>query len=208
MEIYKKEYVYTTKDGRDIEYRILSKRELENITSKYFKENSPNNLYKLHIVETALLISSNLDTLSDEDIENLYNLIIEKSTITKKIIDKIEFSFWVLNDEMFKSDTWKCEVCKEMELQKDRNCPFIKERNNTFMLPFRGKIYRECPIGLIDNDLISKAFLAYRTFDKGILPEKGALIDQTIFFIEVSNLMQSLVNQLEKEEMEKTKKEN
>ena len=199
MEIYpihKLEFSYELKEYQDligytIEYRVLSKKELLNLTSKYYKENTPNNTFKLNVVKTSILPKyyKFIELLSDNTINDLYEKIMKVSEVTTELINELERSFKITNSENLKSDTWNCEVCKARGLQKARNCGFLKDCDDcdkTFQIFVEGELYHQCPLSLIDNNLLQAGYQCYFMYNKGLLPESGGMFDQTMFFNEVA----------------------
>ena len=212
--IYKEKYpveVYKAKNDLRYDvayYRVLTKRELLDLASLYLKENRITPLYKLKVVETALSDKTIINYFSDDDIDNLFKEIIDKSVVSEEELQKIEDLFWVLNDKNLKSSTWNCKECKELGLQASRGCKFLpEEKREEIQIYAGGKLWNYCPIFEVEMNkkLLSNAFEAYRYFDKGTLPESGSVYDQTLGFIEYSSKVASLIKELEARELEKDK---
>ena len=212
--IYKVKYpIQVFLDKEELRYdigyfTILSKRELLDLASLYLKDNKITSLYKLKVVETALSDREIINYLSDKEIDILFEEIMKKSNVTIDEIKKLEDLFWLLNDKNLKSDTWKCENCKELGLQESRGCKFLpKEKREKIQIYAGGKLWDYCPIYEVEQnkELITNAFEAYRLYDKGLLPEQGSIYDQTTGFIEYSNKVASLVKELEARELKKDK---
>lgn len=218
MEIYpinKLEFTYTThiKENSlpiDIEFRVLSKKELLNLHSKYFIQNSPNNNYKFNIVKTSVLpeFKEFINDLSDVEIDNIYKTIINYSTIQVELINKLHESFTIVNHQPLQTETFDCDYCKETGyLQKTRNCGFLtdcKDCNEDFVYVIDGNAYKQCPKSLVDMKLLKAGYDCYYMYNKGLLPESGGMLDQTEFFNEVSvnmfNWLKKFENDLMKQD--------
>jgi len=212
--IYKEKYpveVYKAKNDLRYDvayYRVLTKRELLDLASLYLKDNRITPLYKLKVVETALSNKSIINYFSDDDIDRLFEDIINKSVVSEEDLQKLEDLFWILNDKNLKSETWNCKECKELGLQASRGCKFLpEEKREEIQIYAAGKLWTHCPIyeAETNKELLNNAFEAYRYFDKGMLPESGSVYDQTLGFIEYSSKIHSLIKELEAREIEKDK---
>jgi len=62
-----------------------------------------------------------------------------------------------------------------------------------------GHMYSDCPISHIDNELLQAGYDCYFMYNKGILPEKGGMYDQTEFFNVVALSMYSWIKNLQNE---------
>jgi len=213
--IYKATFVYKFKNTdqvleNEILYTVLSKRELEDAYYKAYNEDKKaldGETYKFYILEYSILPESKvlLDILTEEQEEELFNLILEKSLVEKEVFDKLEELYWLSQADELKSDTFSCDVCRERRLQYSRTCPYEGTKVDDFVFVVGGREYTYCPVyDLNENkDLINTAFKAYLLFDKGTLPEKGGFVDQTFFFTESVILMFALIKQKEEQELQK-----
>ena len=187
-----------------IYYRVLSKRELSDIFSLY-----PTSKYlnMLQVLKVSLSDKEIIDFLSDNEIELLYNEIIEKSTPSETTLNLLNSLFKLQNDNSLQSETWDCEICKERDLQADRACGFLPEdqRSKSFSIYAGGEIHKICPIyKLLQNStLLNTAYEAYRYYRKGLMPEQGGMYDQTIWFIKLALQMDTLIKQQQADDMKK-----
>jgi hypothetical protein len=184
-------YILSSEDIEDtiLTYRVLSKKELLQLQNKYYYEDSPtNNLFKLNIVKTAV-IDFDIDLLPDNVIDDLFVKVLSVSKITQDTLKDLKHSFDITNDKKLRGDTWNCETCKERNLQNSRNCPLLKDKkdcNTDFQMLVNSELYTECPIGLVNQDLLQSAYDCYYMYTKGHLPEEGGMYDQSEFFITVA----------------------
>lgn len=201
--LYLREYFYTTLNGTDISYRALSYKELENIQSKY---TSKYNQTHTITVKTSLDIKEDFSLLNQKDIDILYKLVIDSSTITAEEFRKIEFAVEVVLADSFKDDNFKsCKLCQERKLDLYRNCPLLDVSTHdvgTFYI-VAGKKLEICPMDDVNSPLVNDAFKAHSMYDKGLLPSAGGLYDQPMFFVEVSSLVKGIINNHQAKEMEK-----
>jgi hypothetical protein len=206
--ICKLEYFYILSsdefEDKVITYRVLSKKELLQLQNKYYDENSPtNNLFKLNVVKLSV-IDFDVDYLSDNVIEDLFTEIMKVSKVTNELLKDLQHSFDITNDEKLKGDTWNCEVCKGRNLQYSRNCPFLKDKSKcdtSFQILIQGELYTECPIGLVNQELLQAGYDCYFMYSKGHLPEIGGMYDQTEFFNMVAISMFGWLKAYESEAM-------
>jgi hypothetical protein len=198
-----------------IEYKILSYNQLEYL-NQFPKQQMTKLGYYKTLQEAEVEIETLTETISISELP--YNLI-EK--IAVKIIEESEVfedTYQALLDsyELSKftqgSDTWDCEVCKSKGLDKYRNCALLgnnkkgsKGYQEDFTVRVGKRILRECPINLIDKDIIEIAYEAYSMYDKGLLPCDGGLYDQTRAFVLFSRFID---NEIEKEKLKEMKKQN
>jgi len=192
----------------DIIYRVLSRKELLNLQNMFYKENSQNNYFKIKLVEQSLVNKNLINEMSDEQINFLYEKIIDISTTKQDDLELLEKLFWISQSDELSGDTWNCDKCKEKGLQEERNCPMITDKPKYIGVWF-GEDYFFCPkYDLIKyNELIGSAFNAYSMFDKGVLPEAGGLYDQTNWFIDSAFTIKLLVSEKERKDMEKLNKD-
>jgi len=198
-----------------IEYKILSYNQLE-----YLNQFPKQQMTKLGHYKTLQEAEVEIETLTETvPLEELPYNLIEK--IAVKIIEESEVfedTYQALLDsyELSKftqgSDTWDCEVCKSKGLDKYRNCALLgnnkkgsKGYQEDFTVRIGKRILRECPINLIDKDIIEIAYEAYSMYDKGLLPCDGGLYDQTRAFVVFSRFID---NEIEKEKLKEMKKQN
>ena len=178
-----------------------------------------------HILETCVIEMKNvleidkhgeLQDITAVDINNLPPEVIKEvaeylvtySKVTTDFIETLEVGVDLSLDPKYKTDTWKCIVCKKRKLDKTRNCGFLneQEKDPEWEVAVRGKVYKHCPIYMVDASLTADAFLAYQYFKDGVLPESGGLFDQTEFFVQSSQFVSNKVAEYEQEEMKKTSK--
>ena len=218
--IYKEEFLFTPQFSKNsilpttIVCRVLSHKELLNNIFKYQRNGQETNMFRYHIVYDSIVSfeSEKLDKkdiielLDKEDIENLYQQVMEKSILPPDFDEKLETNLKVVWSDKLQGDYWSCEVCKERGLQKARACGFIPEEDrDEFMMFIEDKVFKQCPISVIDTELVYKAVECYRMYDKGILPEDGGLYDQTMFFVEATKIVQQVVKEQEQKALEDSK---
>ena len=126
----------------------------------------------------------------------------------KKEINKV-INF-TLTDR-FQDDTWRCNVCKEKGLDKQRNCPLLSEKeqeeyyNDSFFIPFNGEKLTQCPVGTLNNELMVAVNEAYGLMTNGFLPEQGGFGDQTMFFGYASQVMHRKVEKYKADKLEESR---
>ena len=126
--------------------------------------------------------------------------ILDISQLTNKELETLTLSIEIKFDNKFQTDNWNCKVCQRKKLDRVRNCGYRNEKNKLkdFSLIIGNKLYTYCPIYDVDKELLGKAIECYNLYEKGFLPEKGGLYDQTQFFIIASTLVSEKI-QKEKE---------
>ena len=201
--IHLKDYFYTTLNGANISYRALSYKELENIQSKYQKKR---NQSQIITIKTALENIKDFPLLTSQDCTILADRILTISTVSNSDMDTIKFSVAVVLDDGFKSDDFKsCKLCQEKKLDKQRNCPLLSEDTHdkgVFYIIEQKKL-TVCPMDDVNSQLTSDAFRCYNFYDNGFLPESGGIMDQTMFFCEVSSLVTGIINNHQAKAMDK-----
>jgi len=215
MELYKKEYTFpvyfqSTTIPTFITYHILSKKELSNCISKATVDDT----FYSHYFNTLILQTSIdqkyhyiLDLLDDKTYTELANKIKELSSFSETDFNKLQSLLKLKMSKDLQSENWSCETCKLKKLNYSRNCPYLEEKyhNQDVILYINGEAYKTCPVYELNenSELIGKAMTAYYYLDKGIYPESGGLFDQTMFFIESSSLVDTIVKEEEKKDLEK-----
>ncbi len=189
------EYLYTTTNNLEIEYRALSYKELNILETKYKVKR---NTLQTEIVKLALLESVTFHYLNTTDISTLYKLIMDQSIITIKEIDEIDIGLDIILDDMFSDDNFKsCSLCQSRGLDKQRNCPLLDKDTHdkaVFYIVGNRKL-EECPMdGVHNNYIIADALSAYNIYESGFLPTEGGILDQTIFFNQVAPRVKSKIN--------------
>ena len=205
--IYKAVYPISIIDGfeKDIAFfRVLSKREINNLYSLYSNSKFA---FMINTLKISLSDEKIIDELSDKEIENIYTTIMELSIPTNKHLTLLKDVFNLSNDNALQSDTWSCEVCKERNLQKVRACGYLpeEERDKSFQIYAGGAIHKICPIYKVQkyNDLMSSAYEGYKYYRKGLMPEPGGMYDQTSWFIELSLKLDNLIKIKQAEDIKK-----
>ena len=203
--IYLREYLYTTTQGFDIEYRALSYKELDNIRDKYTHKT---NTLLISTVKLSLLNMDDFRLLTSTDIDYLYDNIMHVSTVHSDDISSIKSAVTVSLEDSFTDSTFKsCELCKSKNLDKKRNCPYLGEEHQdsgVFYL-IGGKKIDKCPMDKLNSSIVSDGFKCYNMYDKGMLPTTGGLYDQTMFYVEVSSIIKNLISIHTNKELEKIK---
>ncbi len=158
--------------------------------------------------ELVSVTEVNIDNLSPEVIKETAEFIVTYSKVNTDFIETLEVGVDLSLDPKYQKDTWKCENCQKRKLDKTRNCGYLNEQTKDpeWEVLVRGKVYKHCPIYMVDASLTSDAFLAYQYFKDGVLPESGGLFDQTEFFVQSSQFVSNKVAEYEQEEMKKTSK--
>jgi len=201
--LYLREYVYTTLNGYDIEYRALSYKELDNIQHKYI--NKSNTSY-INIVKTSLLHIEDFPILIFKDIELLYKSILKVSTVSSKDITDLSNAVEIIFDDTFKDESFRsCAICQAKRLDTQRNCPLLDKSTHDSMVFYiiGNKKESICPMDAVSKTDVSDALTAYNMYEAGLLPSVGGLYDQPLFFIEASSLVRGIVNAKQSAAMEK-----
>jgi len=216
---YKKEYYYeiadTTLSPPTLVLRALSIREL-NLVRGFGKSQ---NTAKLIAIKKSLITTLNiegatsiddvLNSLSQEQIEEIYSFIISSSVYTEALHKTTSLSIKLAMDEKFQTDTWDCDMCRHKGLDTQRNCRFREDFEELYLPAFQvlvdGEVYKDCPMYYKDSVITRDAFMCYSAYDKGVLPDSGGLYDQTEFFVNASSLVRDYRAKLEREAMEKGK---
>jgi len=211
-------YYYTPKQYEEdirlnITFSALSHKELTAL--EQFIETNQSNEFSYQSCKLAISsIEDNFGnelTLSDLTsplINEIGEVILEYSSITNSDYEKLETSVNISLDNTFKSESWKCSVCKAKRLDKIRNCGFLgeKEKSKDFKVYLSNQVYTYCPIYDVDAELLNSAIDCYSMYDKGMYPDSGGLYDQTRFFIISSQLMANKIRDMELKEAKKNSK--
>lgn len=146
--------------------------------------------------------------LTPDQKQKLFDRLIAISKPDDTFLSELRAQLFVYMDDRFTDDNWKCTVCTERKLRYARACGFDPEdkRDLTFNMVIRGNRYLQCPISTLDNNWLSQATIAYRAYTSGLLMEDGALGSQTAWFVDLSNLYDSVVKTIEREYMEESRK--
>ncbi len=191
--LYLREYFYTSLEGINIEFRAVSYKQLDMLQTKYSLKHHQLNIA---IVKQALLNSNDFIHLSVKDLDKLYSIIIEVSTITTEDMENIVEAVTITMSDSFEDETFK--------LDKHRNCPLqdvITHDPGVFYIVDNKKI-AVCPMDSLNSGYINDAFKAYNMYDNGLLPEAGGLYDQSLFFVEISSLVKGLINKHQAAELD------
>lgn len=204
--IYKAKYPIKIKNNMLTDicfYSTLTKREISDLFSLYTSKNTQ----MLYTLKASLSDEKIIDYLSDKEVETLYKEILSVSIPTKEQLDTFKSVFTLSNDENLQSETWGCEICKERGLQESRACGFIPEekRDKGFKIYAGGEIHTICPIYKIMkySDLMNAGYEAYKYYRKGLMPEFGGSYDQTMWFLELSILLDNLIKKAQADAMKK-----
>jgi len=191
--IHLREYLYTTKQGTDIEYRALSYKELEDIQNKHSQQN---HTYNINTVKIALLNKDDFYILTSKDIEKLVKNITEVSTVSTEEMNDIRNSVNILMDDSFKDDTFtSCELCQSRKLDTQRNCPKLPKDTHDSMVFYvvDGKKLLECPMEKANNTVVNEALRCYSMYEKGFIATSGGIYDMPMFFIETSIMISGVI---------------
>jgi len=164
--------------------------------------------------EDGVCVDATVYDLPKDIILDMASIIIKTSQAPENLNEKLSTNLDVYLDKNLTKDTWKCEVCKQRQLDKVRNCGFLggadKDKNkfytDSFVLDVGGVLYTHCPIYDVDAILLNDAMTCYSMYEKGLLPEKGGVYDQTEFFVISSTIVTNKLAEHERKEMEKLKK--
>jgi len=131
------------------------------------------------------------------------NYILDISQITDEELQKLKLSIEIKFAKQFKTDNWDCKICQQKKLDRYRNCGYRNEKNKLkdFNILVGDRLYTYCPIYDINKELLSKAIECYNLYEKGFLPEKGGLYDQTQFFIIASTLIAEKIQEEHEKEL-------
>ena len=184
--LYPKEYSFESPIGY-IDFKALTYREVDNLHSKY--STRPNAL-RINTVKLSLIDPSIFHNLSQNIIDNLFDLIIYVSTLTKEEFTNIEDALHIMKEEQFEDKTFKsCKLCQESGYDKLRNCPMLGDEyhsKDVFYLVNNKKLDK-CPMdGINNNELVSDAISAYIMYKDKMLPIQGGLVEQTTYFFRVA----------------------
>lgn len=158
-------------------------------------------------VDTDMPISLLVKELPLKLKQELVDTLIKYFYITQEDKKKIQQAIDFTLSDRFSDDTWQCENCQKKGLDKQRNCPLLpkeeqdKYYNPLFSIPLGGEKLYQCPIGLIDHHLVVAINEAYGFLSKSILPEKGGMGDQTLFFGYASQAMHRAVEKYKAEQL-------
>ena len=217
--LYRREYTYVVDDDTisppTILFKALSKRDINFIRSLSDKDSFLITTTFLERSITQLInfidtegnqftdISSLYKYLSKYDISNLISKISEVSFVTPEILESLSINVAIGMDEKFQTDTWDCNECQRRHLDRQRNCKLRDDYDTIYNPAFKILVndieYRDCPMLYRDTDLLRDAFDCYTYYNKGILPDTGALLDQTEFYQFAVSAVHSKEQQLKEE---------
>ena len=121
-------------------------------------------------------------------------------------METIRRSVGILLEDSFKDETFKdCKVCQERRLDTQRNCPLLDDKTHDPMVFYiiDGTKIDICPMDGVNKPIISDAFRCHSLMTNGFLPSDGGFYDQSMFFVEVSLLVKSVIDRAQAEAMEK-----
>jgi len=165
-----------------------------------------------YIIDVENLIGYTKGALLSEilplDLQNeLIKVLVDLFIPSKSFLDKLNITLDVVVNPKFDS-SWDCEVCQSRRLDKQRNCPYldVKEYHEpSFRIQVLGENVNVCPINLKDNRIASTASEARSIRESGYLPEAGALGDQSVYFVIVSQKINSVIKYYENKMIENSK---
>lgn len=201
--LFTREYLYTTSCNDIIEFKALTFRELDNLHTKYL--DMPNSL-KVQSVKLALINKDDFNLIpSDGNINELYEAIINVSTINKDEYDSVVEGLNIQMDKTFEADNFRsCQLCQDMGLDTLRNCPMLDKETHSPSVKYitNNKIYSECPMYNVNNNvLMNDAIEAYLSYRQKVLPMEGGLVDQTSYFYRIAPTVKNII---EAKQMEDT----
>lgn len=105
---------------------------------------------------------------------------------------------------------WKCDECKERKLYLVRGCNFFKEtipEEDTD----RYQLGRNCASSLCPLSYGPPEFIKYMRYynyyiNGHLFPEQGGVLDQQNIFLEFIEIVDSVKNEVEKEQIDSNKK--
>jgi hypothetical protein len=203
--IYTREYLYTTVNGYDIEFRALTYKELGNIRNKYLLKT---HTYYIETVKLALLSPQTFAILVEKDIQKLHAIIMDMSIVSVNDIEDIETAVTISLEDTFQDETFSsCKACRARNLDEKRNCPYLEESTHDTGVFYvvGGKKLNMCPMDKVNNPIVADAFRCHNMLDKGILPATGGMYDQTMFFVETSALVKGIINRHTSKELNNKK---
>ena len=192
---------------------ISSIQELEYIkkhNKDYFKFDTYRTLLSKSIVDTRNLIGFNtlydvIQQLPSEDIEFLYNRLIEISSISRTQLDSLSDMLDIQFNPQFSEDSWDCTICQKKKLDYSRACGYLpkdKRDPKAFLPAVNGRRFTQCPISTLDGFATSQASMAHSLFTNGVLPEPGGLGNQTEWFVRAALLYKRKLAEAESAAME------
>jgi len=192
--LYTRELIYES-TGVSVEVKALTFKELDTLHSKY--NGKPNSL-KVNTVKQALIDKEDFALLNSNQIDELFDIIIDTSSMTVAEYDLVVDSIGIMKEDTFKEATFKsCALCQEKGLDALRNCPKLDKETHSpdvYYLVINKKL-TECPMDAInDNVLVSDAMQAFMIYKNKMLPMEGGLLDQTTYFYRIAPVVHGLLN--------------
>lgn len=199
--LYTREFIIDLPSG-NIEVKALTFKELDTLNVKY--SNRPNSL-TVNTVKASLLNKDDFDKLSMEDINAIFKVIVQTSSLTIEEYDLVVDSISIIKEDSFRDATFKsCKLCQEKGLDTLRNCPMLdKEKHSPdvyYLL--NNKKLTECPMDKINNsELVSDALKAFTMYKNKILPMSGGFLDQTEYYYRIAPVVFNMLNSPSLEDM-------
>jgi len=190
---------YETVQGNTVSYSSLTQLTLLQLDSQ-FRE-LPSTL-KVNTIIKALTNSKDISKLIMEDVDILYNKILEVSIMTNEELNDIAEALFVLDDEKYATKEFQsCSLCQEKGLDKIRNCPMLDEStHNKNIVPYTftndpNRLTRVCPMYKVNNsEDIPRVFELMTMLELHTLPLSGGMLEQTPFVYEVSKIIKPMID--------------
>jgi len=224
QKISKGIHFYTPPEYKDsgkitIIYRALSESEIRSISSLMNEGRKSEAAYRILQIAIKEIESMSGDSLTIDDlplklVTDIATEIINTSTVSDEELRKVKTSVALKTDESFSGETWDCNVCKQKNLDKTRNCGFLskQEQEKYYDPDFKVKVgkdlYTHCPIFDIDVELLSAAIECNNILELGQLPDDGGFLDQTQFFVLASQEVKYKVAEAQEKKMKEMERKS
>lgn len=160
------------------------------------------NTMKIATITKSLTNPKDISKLIMEDVDIIYDKILEISLVSRKELDGIIDSIMVLEDEKYSTKEFQsCSLCQEKGLDKVRNCPMLDEStHNKRIVPYTfksdpNKLTRVCPMYEVNNsEDLPKALELMTMLELHTLPLSGGMLEQTPFVNEVSKIVKPMID--------------
>lgn len=140
-----------------------------------------------------------LKALSTEDKSYLEYKLYQFSALTQEQLENIKQLIDLMTNETLQEPTYNCSKCKTIPgMQEARNCPLLANPPPfaNFKLRINETTYTKCPVSDIDNYVSNQIIQSNNFLSFNILPVSGGIEEQSAWFVLVSQMYKSKLNEL------------
>lgn len=184
---------------KPMSYGDIYKTKESILTSSKFQDlhfySTPRSVLHKYIIDTRGIhnfpsIKTIVENLPKEDIIYLEQKLRLLSIPTEAQYEELVLSLEVQFDPRFRDEHFNCTKCKERKFDIQRACKFLppEEHVAPFRMRVKDQTYTNCPLSVINMQLVQQAHTAYELYSSGFLPEDGGIGEQTMWFVKAAQI--------------------